>query len=487
MPSYSKRQSLQNIMKKYISITLILAITFSCSDKIEKVNFNFTISEPCMILNYELDNTVEGNYILTEEFLDNDSSLIIKNLKKLSLDSLSIENWVIGWGSNKPLFDAGVENIRQIKKIDFDKNKIFLGKLIRGTGFPEKKQRVVLWNTAPSGFKNHLKKPIINPKIWPQFSGESIGFSSIEYDSLLRKWVMIVNEVDISKIQIYAAVSDDLVNWDAANEGAPILSVSDFKNCIWAGIDKSGKNKQTPFVSDIVRNNNIWYLFLDGYSSDGKRHIGMATSKTSLIGPFEISKNPILSPGRKGDWNDESVFYAKVKKYKDGFIMFYDGRNSKGYERVGMAFSNDLTSWTNSDNNPVLDQHYGWRSSVGCSEPNYIEIRGDSIFLMVAGVKKFKMGAWHHYITKRMYLDKSGNVDDAQLGVYLSTDGGNTFNPHINNPIFVNDYSNKYENEHMGGNFKLIQTDTAEFIIYQAKSSYEGLKYNILLRMRKKK
>jgi hypothetical protein len=474
-------------MKTYLSITLILVIIFSCSDKTEKVNFKFLLSEPCMILNYELDNTIEGNYIVIENFYHIDSSLNIKNLKLLSLDSLLIENWVIGWGSNIPLYDSGVENIRQIKKIDSNKNKIFLGELKRGSGFPEKNQRIVLWNTTPSNFKNHLKKPIINPKMWPQFSGESIGFSSVEYDSLLGKWVMIVNEVDTSKVQIYAAISDDLVNWNAANNGDPILTVSDFDNCTWAGIDKSGKNKQTPFVSDIFRFNNIWYLFLDGYSSDGKRHIGIATSKYSLIGPYEISKKPILSPGREGGWNDESVFYAKVKKYKDGFMMFYDGRNSKGYERIGLAFSKDLIKWTNSDNNPVLDQHNGWRSSVSCTEPNYIEIRGDSIFLMIAGVKKFKMGAWHHYITNRMYLDKSGNVDDAQLGVYLSTDGGNSFNPHINNPIFINDYSNKYENEHMGGNFKLIQTDTAEFIIYQAKSTYKGSKYNILLRIRKKK
>ncbi len=473
--------------KAHIPLIFILILVFSCSEKIEKKDFNFTLSKPCMILNYELDNTIEGSYIVVEEFEVKDSSIFIKDEGSLFLDSLITENWVIGWGSNKPLYDAGVENIRQIKKIASKNGKIYLGKLKRGNGFPSKNQRIVFWNTSPSGFKNIVKKPIINPKIWPQFSGESIGFSSVVYDSLVRKWVMIVHECDTSKVQIYAAISDDLVNWEAANGGDPILTPFDFEKCIWAGRDKTGKIKQTPYVSDIVRYNNRWYIFLDGYSADGKRHIGIATSDSSLLGPFEISKNPILSPDRKGSWNDESVFYAKIEKYKDGFILFYDGRNSEGHERIGMAFSKDLIKWTNSVKNPVLDQHYGWRSAIGCTEPNHIEIRGDSILLMVAGVKKFKMGAWHHYVTKRMYLDKSGNVDDAQLGVYLSTNGGNTFTPHINNPIFVNDYSNKYENEHMGGNFELIQTDTAEYIIYQVKSSYDGLKYNILLRMRSKK
>lgn len=363
---------------------------------------------------------------------------------------------------------------------------MYLGNLQRGSGFPTEKQRIVFWSTKPSGFYNYTTKPIINTAIWPQFSGKSISFGSIEYDSLLSKWVMIVNECDTTKIQIYAAISSNLIDWEAANNGSPILTVSDFKKCIWAGVDKTNKIPQTPFASDIVRYNNKWYLFLDGYSSDGKRHIGLAASEATLLGPYKINRNPVLSPGDKGSWNDESVFYAKVENYKDGFVMFYDGRNSKGYERIGMAYSKDLINWNNSNNNPVLDQHTGWRSSVGSTEPNYIEIRNDSILLMVSGVKKFKMGAWHHYITKRMYLDKSGNVDDTQLGIYLSTDGGKTFIAHENNPVFTNDYTNKYENEHIGGNFKLIKTDTADFIIYQAKSSFDGLKYNIMLRVKEK-
>jgi hypothetical protein len=473
--------------KTQIALIFILTITFSCSEKIEMKNFNFMLSEPSMIVNYEQDNNMEGSYIEVQEFEYKDSSLFIKIPNNFFLNSASSENWLVGWGNNTPLNDAGVENLRQINKVDSKKGKIYLGKLRRGTGFPKKKDRIVFWNTTPSGFKNYIKKPIINPEFWPQFSGKSINFASVIYDQLLRKWVIIVNECDTSKIQIYAAFSDNLINWKAANGGAPILSVSDFKNCNWAGLDKTGKIKQAPNTSDIVRYKNKWYLFLDGYSSDGRRHIGIATSETSLLGPYKVSKNPILSPGLIGSWNEESVFCGKVKKYKDGFILFYDGRNSKGRESIGMAISKDLIHWTNSSNNPVLDQHEGWRSSVNCTEPNYIEIRKDSILLMVAGVKKFKMGAWHHYVTKRMYIDKSGNVGDAQLGVYLSTNGGKNFKAHKNNPVFVNDYSNKYENEHMGGNFKLIETDTADVIIYQAKSSYKGTNYNIMLKTRTKK
>ena len=297
---------------------------------------------------------------------------------------------------------------------------------------------------------------------------------------------MIVNECDTPKIQIYAALSSDLVHWDAANGGRPILKASDFKNCKWAGKDKTGSIAQTPFTSDMVRFNNKWFLFLDGYDSYGKRHIGLAVSGSTALGPYKIMDNPVLSPGKDNEWNNEAVFYAKVEKYKNGFIMFYDGRNKSGLERIGMATSNNLVSWHNANNNPVIDQHTGWRSFIGTTEPNYVEIRNDTILLLCAGVKKLKTGFWNHYITQRSYCDKSGNVGDAQLGFYISTDDGKTFSPHRNNPMFINNYYSPYEDDHMGGNFKLIKTDSMDYVIYQAKSGHES-RYNILLRQRTKK
>lgn len=472
-------------MNKIRLLLFLSIIIASCSENIENKNFDSFLNEPCMIVNYEGDNTIEGKYILAEKIQCSDSTIKIYLPANFYLNNSNCKNWVIGWGTNKPLYDAGVENLRAIEKIDTKNNTLYLGKLLRGNELPKENQRIVFWNTKPSGFSNLIKKPIIDPSKWPQFSGKSISFSSIEYDSLLSKWIMLVNECDTNKIQLYAAISDNLTDWKPANNGAPILRSADFKNCTWA-MDKTGKGIQTPFVTDIILHNNKWYLFMDGYDSKGKRNIGIAISDSTLLGSYKINNNPVLSAGEEGSWNDEAVFYGKVKKQNDEFILFYDGRNSDGRERVGMARSTDLTNWVNSKNNPVIDQHTGWRSDIGSSEPNFIEIHNDSIFLMISGIKEFKMGTWHHYITKRMYLDKSGNVNDTQLGFYLSTDEGKTFSAHKNNPIFTNDYSNKYENEHLGGNFKLIKTDTADYIFYQAKSSFEGAKYNIMLRVKEK-
>lgn len=474
-------------VKRYLSNLIFIAIFFcSCSEKIKTEDFPVFLNEPAMIVNLEQDNTIEGTYLRVGEIDMLDSSIKMNFPSNFFVTDSNCKNWVVGWGMNKPLYDAGVENLRRVERVDSLNNIIHLGPVVRGGGFPDKGQRMVFWNIHPSGFRNLHKTPIINPAIWPAFHGKEVCFGPLEFDSTLQEWVMLVNECGTDSVQIYAATSKDLTTWLPANNGRPIIKCDDFVGCSWAGSDKNGKFAQTPYVSDVIRHNGQWFLFMDGYGKDGKRNIGVATSVNTMLGPYTIHKKPLIQPGAAGSWNDEACFYAKVKKYNKRFILFYDGRNAKGSEKIGVAYSDDLLNWKNAAKNPVIDQHTGWRSFEGTTEPNYIEVRNDSIFLLIAGVKKFKAGPWHHYITRQMYMDKSGNVNDAQLGFYLSTDGGNTFVAHKNNPVFTNDYSNPSESDHMGGNFKLIKTDTTDVIIYQAKSDDGTSQYNVLQRVRKK-
>lgn len=468
------------VNKTNVLLLVFTIISVRCTQKVATSDFHSFLQEPCMLLNYEQDNTIEGKYLRAKKSNEKILTVQIDIPKNFYIDTINCSQWLIGWGSHQPLYDAGVENLRPIKKIDG--NTFYLGDVVRGSGLPTTNQRVVFWNTQPSGFVNPAQHPIIDPSLWPAFSGNSVAFSSVIYDSTLEKWIMLFNECDSERIQIYAAQSNNLLDWQPANNGQPILKVPDFEHCHW-----SGKNwNQTPVPSDIVYHDDKWYLFLDGYDKQGKRHIGLAVSSTNSLGPYAIQPQPILSPSNNENWDNQSCFHAKITPYKEGFMMFYDGRNSNGLEQVGMATSQNLIHWKKSTSNPVITEHSGWRSWIESSEPSYVETREDSIFLLVAGTKQFKLGAWHHYITERMYRDKSGNVGDAQLGIYLSTDGGKSFQAHANNPVMTNGYANRYENDHMGGCFEKIETDTADFIIYQAKSSFEGGKYNVLIREKKK-
>lgn len=117
-----------------------------------------------MIVNYEQDNTSEGNYITVSKFQKTDSSVSIKIPENFFITAVNFKNWVIGWGNNIPLHDAGVENIRGIEAIDFKNGKIYLSKFFRGRGFPAQNQRIVFWNTRPSGFSNELKNRLLTRK-----------------------------------------------------------------------------------------------------------------------------------------------------------------------------------------------------------------------------------------------------------------------------------------------------------------------------------
>lgn len=460
---------------------------YACKQKPDAVFFMSYLYEPCMIVNYEQDNRFEGKYLKVRDIYEEDNLFIVEiNLPyDFFINPKNNENWLIGWGNNEPLYDSGMENLREI--LDINGDIVKLGEIRRGEGVPEINQRVVFWNTKPSGFYNHNKKPIINLDKWDEFNGNQAFLGVIEFDSIHNKWIMLFNEVSENRIQIYAAESSNLKDWYPANDGKPVLTPEDFACVNWAGTDITGEFGQTPYPSDILRYNDNWYLFFYGYCKQGKRNIGLAVSDSSVIGPYKVYEKPLITPGGRFSWENTDCLFAKVAPYNNRFVMFFLGKNSKGrgHEKIGMAFSEDLYSWEKYENNPVINTNTGWRSCEAVSEPVFLEIRNDSIFLMILGAKKFKMGFWHRRVTKRMYMDKSGNVDDNQVGLYLSTDGGKTFTAHKNNPIFINDYSNIYESEHMGGGFKYIKTDSSEMIFYQAKSLYKGESYNIMMRERK--
>lgn len=455
----------------YFVVVLLLS---SCSALPEKKDFDFFLNEACMITNLEQDNLIEGTQLRVISVNEATTSITLKLPENFAITENNCTNWSVGWGTGQPYYDAGVENLRSIAKINVKSGTITLGELKRGTGFPRIGQRIVCWNSQPSDYKKISNAPVIHPNFWPEFHGESIAFSSVVFDKYRNVWITLVQEVDSDKIQIYAAYSDNLIHWKPANNGKPILTAKDFKGCSWTGQDK------TPMVSEIIHHKGKYYVFMDGEDQSGKRHIGLATA-VDLLSEYTIYTKPILSPQLAGAWNESGVFCAKITQRQNDFILFFDGRAKNGVERIGRATSTNLTSWK-IDSDPVLDQHEGWRSAGFTTEPNYVEVSGDTVLLMTAGAKAFQDNYWHRHITHRSYMDRSGNVNDAQLGAFISTDGGKTFHPHFKNPIFVNSYSDRFEDEHIGGNIERIETDSMSYLFYQAKSSFGGMHYSIFLR-----
>ena len=485
----------------YIAI-LIAALLEGCyrdkpfisrkSIKDPAIFFPFFLSQKTMIVNQEENNEIEGHYLKITEVI-NDSTFRINLPDSFYLNKDNYRGWMIGWPTDRAYYDAGNENLREISALDLDKKLFVSGKLLRGEGRPHLNQRITFWNRNPSGFRNCEKGILLNPGNWKLFAGKSVEFGSIIFDSTQQHWIMYIQEVDTLQVNIYAAISTDLENWAPVNKGKPILNPGDFNQTMWAGKAADGITPQTARLYSAIRYQGRWYLFLSGYAKDGRRNIGLVTAIDPLNGPFEIRQQPIISPDNHGcDMN--GCFYPKVCMAGKKFLIYYDGVGIDGTERLCMAESGDLRTWKKYDKNPVIDHHYGWRSGRLTSEPNYVSCINDTVWIMIGGYKKYNTEfTLQDSIERRTPFDTSifsslesekgkdisGNVMDAESGVFMSTDGGHTFSAHINNPIWLNDYSDTLQNDHLGGDF--FYNDN--HIIYQAKSETQK-RYNILLRVK---
>src|ERR1043165_371050 len=251
--------------------------------------FPFFLSQKIMVVNEEQDNELEGHYLKILEVV-NDSTYRV-NLPPAFYPAITNATWMFGWPTGKAYYDAGNENLREIKHIDTINSLIILGKLLRGSGNPSLNQRVVFWNVNPSGFSNRYAGKVVRPGDWKSFAGSSIEFGAIVFDSLHKYWIMYTQEVDTTSVKIYAATSTDLRSWTAANNGKEIFNPRDFAATNWAGLAEDGKTHQTARMYNAIYHNGTYYFFLSGYGKDGKRAIGLITATDPLKGPFTILPN----------------------------------------------------------------------------------------------------------------------------------------------------------------------------------------------------
>lgn len=461
----------------------------------ETLDFPFILSQKTMVINEEQDNEIEGHYLKVLEVV-NDTIYRVNIPANFYLRNRDISEWMIGWPTGNAYYDAGNENLAEIAKIDIEKGIVTIGRRLRGAGLPQLNKRIVFWSKSPSGYKDVVGK-LIEPKWFKGFGGESIEFGSIIYDNLSHQWVMYIQEVDTEYVRIYVATSNDLIKWNPANGGQPLFTPDQFTNTTWAGLNYDGSLPQVPRFYSSVLHNGKWHFYLSGYGKAGIRQIGLITCTDPLNGPFDISTEPVLSNGINGS-DVNGCFYPKVAKAGNKFIMYYDGVSWDNTETVCMAESEDLVHWTRYAQNPVIGTHYGWRNGAYTSEPNYVAYSNDTVWLMCGGYKKYNTEFTVEdsvagrtprdlSIFSKLETEKgkhvSGNVMDAQLGAFISIDGGYTFKPHSSNPIWINNYSDTLQNDHSGGDFFPANINGREVIIYQAKSATMN-RYNILMRMR---
>lgn len=150
-------------------------------------------------------------------------------------------------------------------------------------------------------------------------------------------------------------------------------------------------------------------------------------------------------------------------------MLFYTNRSMNGKESTAIAFSKNLLEWNKATYNPILTKRKGWAGATINGECVWADFKNDTLFVLMAGAKEVKDGWFHHYVTGRMYLDRKGNPHKTQIGGYFSTDFGKSWTAHSANPLWVCNYGDESQADHLGGDLFYLASDSAEYIVYQAK------------------
>lgn len=109
---------------------------------------------------------------------------------------------------------------------------------------------------------------------------------------------------------------------------------------------------------------HVFYLQAPRNGAYPKRHnnhvsIGHATSKDLI----NWKEKPIaLKPGKKGEWDDFTLWTGTIIKKSGKFYMFYTGRNhnTQHIQKIGLATSKDLTHWEKHKDNPLIEADKRW-------------------------------------------------------------------------------------------------------------------------------
>ncbi len=193
-----------------------------------------------------------------------------------------------------------------------------------------------------------------------------------------KKWYMTYLTMNKVGYETHLAESENLLDWHPLGK---ILSFRDsgwdrwqadgsiaLVDTKWGGSDQPKRYQGKYWMS---------YLggALQGYETD-PLSIGIASSPK----PWEaaewtrLPQNPVLS-AQQADVRDfekltlyrSNVIFDAAKSLGFPFVMYYNGKYKNGYERIGMAVSNDMQNW----------QRYGAEPVVANGEDKMRGISGD--------------------------------------------------------------------------------------------------------------
>ena len=216
------------------------------------------------------------------------------------------------------------------------------------------------------------------------------------------------------------------------------------------------------------------------------------TLNTVLSGRWIKRPNPVLLPGKPGEWDDAAAVTPSIWKDSDNsYSMYYMGQgrynNSWG---IGLATSSDLINWTKSSTGPILES--GGNKWGECIDGPCIQIFGSTFYLFyetAGNIHWSKSKTVKHLIPYRLrgimgrlwrfytsIINQSQAVAHAAhryIGLATSEDRLN-WKKHLDNPVLISGKSGNWDS---CGIFSPAVYKVGD-IFYMFYSSSDGRKVN---------
>jgi predicted GH43/DUF377 family glycosyl hydrolase len=277
----------------------------------------------------------------------------------------------------------------------------------------------------PLKFKGYEGNPILTPGETGSWDDQHIFCCDVlEYNDTI--YLFYTGDSKNGRRALGLATSTDGYKFEKFNEN-PILTGDG------EGFDAFGVGQ-----AQVIRNDSLWVLYFNarelvGWSAGPS--FGRATSKF-LQGPWNKMDNPVLTSGKRGEWDSDFIKTGPVLKQEDGsFIMYYTGGDDLASFTniyIGMATSEDGITWKKY-NNPETKQH-----PFADSDP--IMITGkpgewDNDIVLAGTLFRIDVGFEMYYYGSVTPKTMDGNWEVGSIG-YATSEDGIHWEKYKKNPVY---------------------------------------------------
>jgi predicted GH43/DUF377 family glycosyl hydrolase len=190
--------------------------------------------------------------------------------------------------------------------------------------------------------------------------------------------------------------------------------------------------------------------------------IGLSTSRS--VGAENSKAAPvhgrIVLPASTGKWDSNVLWRPCVVKTDSGFLMWYNGEDGMGVDRIGLATSSDGVSWTRYAQNPVLTEGASGEWDHGSVNEAWVIYEGGL----------FKM--WYSGETLTGTNPYTAQIATYQIGYATSTDGIH-WTKYFGNPVLTTGPSGSWDDKWVWRPI-VLSTSPSSWLMYYSGESKSG-------------